>query len=650
MNGERYRPAMAHIGRYKLIAEVGRGGMGVVYRAYEPELERTVALKLLAPELSHQPNFVARLRREAISVARLRHDHIALLYEFGHADGTAFLAMEYIPGQSLRQLLEAAPLPVDRALAILDQIGQALDYAHCKGIVHRDVKPSNIIVGLDDHTVLIDFGLAEASEHTLLTSPGAVLGSPHYMAPEQAAGHSADARSDQYALAAVAYELLVGVPPFHGRATTAIVHAHIYELPPPPTERCPALPVAVNAVLLRGLAKQPAERYALLADFVAALRTACAPPRPAAVQPARRWPMILGSTGALALVVALIAVLLAWGGGHTMRLSTTALAGTGVPMPKQIAWAYVGERDIGGGPAPAVSDGVLVVGTLDGAVLGLQAADGAPIWRAAGGPAAPLGAPSVGQGLVFVGSADEYVQGLSLRSGKTTWRTRVVGSAQLAPTLDADRLVVTTDKGYVYMLEAGSGQVIWDRPLAESLQPPTIGAERIFLSSGRRLYALDASNGAVDWIFEAASPLTTRPLIADDTVVVGTARGLLYALRVADGKPHLEYQAQGALAAAPAADAGTLFVADQAGGLAAISLVNATMLWRFQADAALMAAPLLADGRLFIGAADGLLYTLDARDGHELGRIQLAGSIVTSPALGDGMIFVRANRIYALGE
>src|SRR5687767_2383457 len=203
MMSERYQQAWSQLSRYELIAEIGRGGMGVVYRAYEAALDRTIALKVLAPELANQPGFVARLRREAISAARLRHPNIALLYEFGQADDTAFLAMEYLPGRSLRQLLEPGPLPFERALAILDQIGQALDYAHSMGIVHRDVKPSNILVGSRDHAVLIDFGLAEMAESSLLTSDGAVLGTPHYMAPEQADGRGASAQSDQYGLAAV---------------------------------------------------------------------------------------------------------------------------------------------------------------------------------------------------------------------------------------------------------------------------------------------------------------------------------------------------------------------------------------------------------------------------------------------------------------
>jgi eukaryotic-like serine/threonine-protein kinase len=237
-----------------------------------------------------------------------------------------------------------------------------------------------------------------------------------------------------------------------------------------------------------------------------------------------------------------------------------------------------------------------------------------------------------------------------LSSGKTTWQTKVVGVAQQAPTLDGDRLIATTDKGYIYLLQAGSGQVIWDRPLAQSAQPPSVSDGRIFVSAGPTLYALDANDGAVDWSFEASGTITTRAVIADDMVVVGTERGLLYALRIAGGQLHLRYQARGALYAAPAAGENALYIADQSGSVTAISLASASVLWHFPAGAAIMTSPLLAEGKLLFGAANGQFYALDARGGRELARIQLGGSVVSPPTPGAGLVFVRADKIYALGS
>jgi outer membrane protein assembly factor BamB len=573
--------------------------------------------------------------------------------------------MEYVAGCSLRQLLETGPLPTERILAILDQIGQALDYAHRMGIVHRDVKPSNILVGADDQAMLIDFGLAEIGESTLLTTDGAVLGTPHYMAPEQAAGRGADARSDQYALAAVAYEMLAGAPPFDNRSATAVIHAHIYELPSPPTERRPHLPAAINSVLLRALAKQPHERYTSLAEFVAALRVALSPPL--ASTPTRpRRSLLLGAAGGLAIVVVLLLATLFPSGANGINAlglspQTAARASlpmlqqsqpaprTGVSLPQQVVWSYVPEPNLVGGPAPVALDDMLVVGTLDGQVLGLHAGSGELRWRAGGG-ALLFSAPSVGNGLVFAGSSDGFIQGLSLSSGKTTWQTKVVGVAQQAPTLDGDRLIVTTDKGYIYLLQAGSGQVIWDRPLAQSAQSPTVSDGRIFVSAGPTLFALDASDGAVDWSFQASGTITTRAVIAGDMVVVGTERGLLYALQIADGQSHLRFQARGPLCAAPAVGQNTIYIADQSGELTAIDLANASVLWRFAAGSAITTSPLMADGKLLFGAGNGMFYALDARGGEQLAHIQLDGSVVSPPALGAGLIFVRADKIYALGS
>ncbi len=627
--------------RYEVIAEIGRGGVGVVYRAYEPALDRSIALKVLSPELAHQPGFVERLRREAISAARLRHPHIALLYELGQFDDTAFLAMEYVDGPSLRQVLEAGPIGAERALNILGQIGGALDYAHHMGIVHRDVKPSNILIGPGDHAVLIDFGLADMAENPQSTVDTAVLGTPHYMAPEQAAGRGADARSDQYALAAVAYELLAGVPPFHGRGAAAVVHAHIYEPPAPPTEYRPTLPIGVNAVLLRALAKSPYARYSSLAAFLDDLRASFA--TTSAAPQARPQRRVLRMAGALALL-ALLAGLGAWLIG-AFAAARPASTGDQLPLPQQVLWAY--DTELAGGPALAQVADTLVVGTLDGGLLGLRADTGALRWRK--GSEAGFGAPAAGGDQVVVGGADGFVYGLSPGSGGTIWRTRVYGAVRLAPLLDGDRLVVATEKGYVYLLQAGNGQLIWSRPLDHLTAPLGAGGGRLLAVAGRTLLALDARNGAIDWQFEAPDPISTRPMVDGNRVLLGTERGLLYTLGLADGRQQARpYQAAGALVAAPLAANGAVFVADRAGRLTALGSAGAE-LWHFEAGAAFEATPLLADGKLFVGAASGAFYVLDAASGRLLAMLPLHGSIDTQALRVGRLLFVRGARIYALG-
>jgi outer membrane protein assembly factor BamB len=629
-----------HFGRYEVSGEIGRGGMSVVYRAYEPLLERPVALKLLAPELQHQPGLVAAMRREAISAARLRHPNIALVYEFGVIDDTPFLALEYVPGRSLRQILEAGPLLPARALNLLAQVADALHYAHSMGIVHRDVKPSNMLVGPADHLVLIDFGLAEALDDPARTDDGLALGTPHYLAPEQARGEPADARSDQYALAAVAYEMLTGRPPFFGRASTAIVHAHVHELPEPPSERLPVLPGAVDAVLLRGLAKTPHERYPSPLAFVDALRLALQ----GAAAPRRRngWPLTL----TIALLVGLVLLGLA-GTLQSQQLFSFASPTSGAPLPQQVAWVYQSETV--GGSAPVAIKDMLVFSSLDGRLHGLQASTGQLVWRS---PNDDLhyGAPAAGRGLIFVGSDDQALQGLSPTSGGTIWRTPLIGMAARAPLVDDEQLVAITDKQYIYVLQSDNGQVIWSRPLVAEPIGVAIREGWLVVSTHQLLLALDARSGVVVWEFATAGPITTAPVIAEGQVFVGTARGVLHSVALINGQEQARFQLRGAPAATPLLDGPLLYLADLSGRLTALEYGTGRERWRVETGSALLSAPLLVEDTLFFGGAGGTLYTVDARNGQELATLVLDGSIIGAPAFANNLLYVRAGQLYALHE
>jgi outer membrane protein assembly factor BamB/predicted Ser/Thr protein kinase len=646
VNVSQQEPAASRIGRYEVIASLGRGGMGVVYRAYDSALDRPIALKLLAPDLARQPRLVGRLRREAISAARLHHPNIAILYEFGEDDGAPFLAMEYVPGVSLRQLLESGPLPTGRVLSILGQIAEALDYAHAMGVVHRDVKPSNILVGDADHAVLIDFGLAEMTEDSLVTADNTVLGTPHYMSPEQAAGRRADGQGDQYALAAVAYELLTGIPPFHGRAVAAVIHAHIYEPPAPPTERFPALPGAVNAVLLRALAKKPADRYPSLAAFVDDLRAALegAPRR----SRAGRWAL------ALAIGITVLAGLLAlafaqFGVGAAQGDKARSTGRIGIPLAQEVIWTY--DPGLAGDSAPLAIGDTVAIGTLDGAVVGLNAANGSVRWRKDGSVSA-YGEPSAGAGQLFVGNDAGDIFCLDPDTGAVHWQRRLAGAVQQPPLRNNDRLIVSTVNGFIYVLHAGNDEVLWGRRVADNPLAPVVGADSIFVSAGHTLLALDWNTGTTRWSFEAPSAILTQPVFAGDMVLIGTSRGVLYGIRADSGQKALEYQARGEISAAPAVSADAIFVADRSGMLVALHPDTASHIWQFQTSTstAIAATPLLADGKLLFGTSGGGVYTLDARSGRELATVQLDSSVASSLALGADYIYVRANRVYALGS
>jgi len=263
------------MGQYQILDELGRGGMALVYKAWQPSLRRYVALKVLLPYLGSDPEFIQRFQQEAIVAANLSHPHIVTIYEVGQHEGHIFIAMEYVEGMSLEQLiLDQGALPLERTTRILRQVAEALDYAHKRRFLHRDIKPANILLAEDDRVVITDFGIAKALEGSgataRLTSSGTVLGTPAYMSPEQIQGLAVDHRSDLYAFGIVAYEMLSGQVPFDG-TTTALLYAQVNNPPPAITRFAPGLPPHVEWVISRMLAKQPSERFISASEFVEAL-------------------------------------------------------------------------------------------------------------------------------------------------------------------------------------------------------------------------------------------------------------------------------------------------------------------------------------------------------------------------------------------
>ncbi|HET9286982.1 MAG TPA: protein kinase [Gaiella sp.] len=262
---------------YEVGELVGRGGMGEVFRAVDVRLDRPVALKLLVEQLSGDDGFRERLLRESRLAASLDHPNVVPIYEAGEADGRLFIAMRYVDGTDLKSLLRReGPLEPERALAIASQVAEALDAAHRKGLVHRDVKPSNVLLdqeGGREHVYLADFGLTQSVSDTGPTD-GQLMGTVDYVAPEQIRGDRVDGRADVYALGCLLFETLTGTLPFSGGSDVAVVYAHLEEDPPRASERHTGLPQALDPVLARAIAKQPGDRQTTCGELVTEAREA----------------------------------------------------------------------------------------------------------------------------------------------------------------------------------------------------------------------------------------------------------------------------------------------------------------------------------------------------------------------------------------
>jgi serine/threonine-protein kinase len=261
----------ATLGVYDILGELGRGGMATVYLAHDIALDRKVAIKVMSPVLS-MGDGIERFKREARTAASLSHPNIIPVYAVQHTERLLYFVMKFVEGRSLDSIIaELGPLPVPMIQAILGQVASAFGYAHRRGVVHRDIKPGNILIDNEGWVVVTDFGIAKVAQAPQLTSTGLSVGTPTYMSPEQVMGQGVTGASDQYSLGVVAYEMVTGKPPFEGTGTMAMMYAHVHHPPTPLEEIRPECPQGLRAAVKRMLAKDPADRWASIEDIIAVI-------------------------------------------------------------------------------------------------------------------------------------------------------------------------------------------------------------------------------------------------------------------------------------------------------------------------------------------------------------------------------------------
>ena len=270
------------IGVYQVVEQVGRGGMATVFKAYQPSMDRYVAIKILPSHFTQDESFVGRFTQEARTLARLEHPHILPVHDYGEQEGTTYLVMRYVEAGTLKDLVTRdGPMELKEAARVLGQVGGALDYAHSQDVIHRDIKPSNVLVDERGNTFLTDFGIAKlVAETAQFTASGAVIGTPAYMSPEQGMGQPVDYRCDIYSLGVVLYELITGRVPYEAETPLAVLLKHVNDPLPLPRQIRPDLPEAVERVILKAMAKAPDDRFQSAQQMVDALAAAVALPLP----------------------------------------------------------------------------------------------------------------------------------------------------------------------------------------------------------------------------------------------------------------------------------------------------------------------------------------------------------------------------------
>jgi serine/threonine-protein kinase len=480
---------------YRIEALLGRGGMADVYRAVDSRLGRRVALKLLAPDLAEDERFRERFLRESRLAASLDHPNVIPIYEAGEVEGLLYIAMRFVEGADLKELLQReGRLEPRRALFLLGRVADALDTAHARGLVHRDVKPGNVLIAVDpkadppEHPYLSDFGLTkQTSSDSGITQTGQFVGTADYAAPEQITRQGVGPATDQYALACLLYECLTGAPPYRNEALMAVLWAHVNDPPPKASEHNPELPRAIDPVLARGLAKEPKQRYESCRELIAGAREALGlsgelPQAAAATPLLRRREFLIGAGVLVAAAAAVPAVLLTRGNGNgtsglaprnsiaRIDLATNEVAQVAADLPSP--WVFA----VGEGAVWSLSreGGSVTRIDLDTGATSTTAVSGLPYWIAAG------------EGSVWVTTSFEgrgYLLALNPATGRLDTRY---------PLQYSDPIGVTVADGSIWIafLDSLRGRSIFHRyPPQPQLEDGAIAPTDTELQSERFLWS-----------------------------------------------------------------------------------------------------------------------------------------------------------------
>jgi len=682
-------------GPYRLDALIGRGGMGEVHRAYDTRRERFVALKRLLRELAADEQYRSRFQRESALAAKLSDPHIVPIHDYGEIDGQLFIDMRLVDGGDLADLIKRGPLSAARTVDVIAQVADALDAAHAQALVHRDVKPSNVLlVGAEQAergvAYLTDFGIARALDGPTVSRTTLGMGSAGYMAPERFTGDDWDERIDVYALACVLVECLLGHRPFQAESLPSVMHAHLVREPPRPTQERPDLPVALDDVVAHGMAKDPEARYptagALAEAAQAALRgargvTIAPPPR---VVPSRDDDATQDTTQAAddttATVAADVGTVTEQAGGWLARLREgtgrgaagggAARGGDGTDRSGRGsaggAWRG-GPASSGsgrsttwlGGSAPGTTGGhvrpglsrrrLLIAG---GTAVGLAAAGGAT-WAvvASNRPAGPWTAatddkiyssPLVDGGVVYIGSNDGHLYAFEADTGAQRWRYPTQGAVTSSPRIADGTLYVGGQDGFLHAVDVRTGERRWATDTGGPVHSsPAVAGNLVAVGSrANKLLACDMRSGAVLWELVRGDWFNSSPTIVDGVVYVGCRDHNVYGIDAATGEQRWQYTTSSTVDSSPRVVGQSVYIGGDDNKVRSLNARTGAWIWDFTAQKGIVSTPAVADGVLYVGSDDGSLYALEADTGRQRWSYPTAGGIRSSPLVTGGLVVV----------